>query len=73
MNLPDLFSICGTSFLGVFLILVVLALIMRIITVVFPEKGAQIDEALVAAISTASGAVYPGTKVVKIEEIEEKK
>ena len=68
MSSPDLLSICGTAFIGVFILLAVLAVLMRLMLYIFPEKEASIDAAVIAAISTAVGMVYPGTKVTKVEE-----
>ncbi len=69
MNSLDFLTICGSSFIGVFILLVILALVMRIIVLLFPEKAMTIDETLVAAIFTVAGAAYPNKKITKIEEI----
>ncbi len=65
----NLLSICATSFLAVFLLLTVLAGVMRLILVVFPQKEAETDPALLGAIASVYNSIYPGTKVTKVEEI----
>ncbi len=69
MNPHDLLSICGSSFLWVFILLAILAMVMRAITALFPEKESGVDEALLAAVTTAVQTAYPGTIVTKVEEI----
>ncbi|MGD8537661.1 MAG: hypothetical protein PVI66_02965 [Candidatus Aminicenantes bacterium] len=68
MEPTDLTLICGIAFLIVFLILAFLAFIMRIIMLVFPEKAAEIDPAIVAAVAATVQTVFPGTKITKLEE-----
>jgi hypothetical protein len=70
MASPDLLSICVAAFVGVFLLLSILAAIMRLILVVFPEKKAGSDAMVIAAVSTALQSLYPGTRITKVEEIE---
>ena len=67
-----LFSMCMASFIAVFLVLTFLAIAMRLIIVIFPEKqeDAGADEAAVyAAITSTYTRLYPGTRVSNIEEI----
>lgn len=68
MALSSLFSACLIAMLAVFCLLGLLALIMWLITAVFPVRGGKIDSAIVAAITTAVTSVYPGAKVTRIEE-----
>jgi hypothetical protein len=42
---------------------------MRLILVVFPQREAAADAAMVAAVSAVMTNLYPGTKVTKVEEI----
>jgi len=63
-----LFSACLIAMVAVFVLLGVLAVIMRLITVVFPVREGRIDSAVVAAITTAVASVYPGATVTRIEE-----
>ncbi len=68
--MDDLFAACCLAFVVVFLLLAVLASVMRLITTLFPEHKVPLDPALVAAISTTVANVYPGARVTKIEENE---
>lgn len=68
MSSPELLFICAVAFLMVFIILALLALSMRIIILVFPEKKAKIDAAMIAAVTAAVQTIMPGTKVTKVEE-----
>lgn len=65
----DLLMICVVAFAAVFVLLSVLAVLMRIIVSIFPEKTPTGDAAVVAAISSSYQALYPGTMVSRIEEI----
>ncbi|TET93470.1 MAG: hypothetical protein E3J26_06240 [Candidatus Zixiibacteriota bacterium] len=69
MESLDLLAICASAFVGVFLLLTVLALVMRLIIVLFPERESASDSAMIAAVSTVLQTVYPGTKITKVEEI----
>ena len=68
MESTSLFLICGVSFLMVFFILILLALCMRLIIFLFPEKKATTDAAIVAALTATMQNLFPGTNVTKIEE-----
>lgn len=68
MNSPDLITICATSFLAVLLLLSILAFLIRMIIIAFPEKLNEDDSAVIAAITTTYNAHYPGTKITKIGE-----
>ena len=68
MESTELLFVCGAAFLWVFTILVVLALLMCLIIVFFPEKKSRTDSAVIAAVATALHSVFPGTKISKIEE-----
>jgi len=69
MGGSDLLFVCGSAFLAVFIILSLLALVMRIIIIVFPHRETSSDPAVYAAISTVISSVYKGMKISKIEEI----
>ena len=68
MQSTDLVVICSVAFLMVFVILAILALLMKLIILIFPEKKAVTDAAVIAAITAAVQTVYPGRKLTKIEE-----
>ncbi|RJQ59532.1 MAG: hypothetical protein C4530_09130 [Desulfobacteraceae bacterium] len=71
----NLLMICIASFAAVFVVLIFLALIMGLITRVFPEKrkaaaeapAASDDAAVYAAIASTYMARFPGTRVSRIE------
>lgn len=69
MGPPNLLMICISSFTAVFALLAFLAAVMKILMHVFPEKVAKTDAAVLAAVTTAISAFYPGTKITKVEEI----
>jgi NADH:ubiquinone oxidoreductase subunit 2 (subunit N) len=68
MTEPDLLSISFFAFIAVFSLLSVLAILMRVLTAVFPQKADGPDSALIAAITSAASLAYPGTRVTHIEE-----
>ena len=68
METTELYMICGIAFLAVFIILTLLAFLMRIIMLIFPEKVAKVDSALIAAVAAAIQTIFPGTKITKLEE-----
>jgi hypothetical protein len=68
MEASQLLLICVSAFIAVFVVLSLLAIIMHIIIILFPEKGIGGDAALLAAITTTISKQYPGTKITKIEE-----
>lgn len=67
METPDLITICLTSFTAVLILLSLLALIMRIITLIFPAKEDD-DTVVVAAITSTYNVHYSGTRIIKIGE-----
>ena len=60
--------ICGAAFLGVFTILIVLSLVMRLIIIIFPEKKIGVEAEVVAALAAALQSVFPGTRITRLEE-----
>jgi hypothetical protein len=69
MEDPNLVVICAWAFAAVLILLSVLATLIHIITLVFPEKTDEADQAVLAAIHTAVSTTIPGAKVTNIEEI----
>jgi hypothetical protein len=61
-------SLCVLAFVVVFVLLSVLALSMKLIEIVLPEPEETSDATLVAAVTTTVASVYPGARVIKIEE-----
>jgi hypothetical protein len=68
MNTPDLLSVCISSFLSVFVILSGLAIFMYLIIRLFPFKNQENDTAITAAITSVYSTVFPGNKIIKIED-----
>ena len=69
MGPPNLLAICITAFSAVFVLLTLLAVVMQLITAIFPKIQERTSSAYVAAISTTYQALIPGSKVTRIEEI----
>ena len=69
MHSPDLLYICITAFFAVFALLAVLAIVMRLISLIFAHKEPSTDAAVLAAVTAAVSAVYPGTIITKVEEV----
>jgi hypothetical protein len=68
MDSLELLFVCLSALLAVFVLLTILAIIMRILIAVFPEKLAKSDAALLAAVTTAAASIYPGMRVTRVEE-----
>lgn len=70
MENPNLFLICLNAFAAVLGLLWVLAIALRSLIELFPEKPPpKIDAAVAVAIAAAANAVVPGARVTRIEEI----
>jgi len=69
MEFPELLSVCISAFIVVFIILTALALFMRLIIILFPDKSEDDDKAVFAAIASVINRVYPGKKITKIKEV----
>ena len=81
MDEPNLFVMCLNAFVAVLVLLSLLALVMRLLGVVFPPSGrpageagpgeatTAADPALAAAITTATQSILPGGRITRIEEI----
>lgn len=69
MGSLELLVICVSAFVAVFVLLAILALVMRLIIVAFPQKVAGLDSTVIAAAVSTVAALYPGTRVTKVEEI----
>jgi hypothetical protein len=68
MEVSGLLLICVSAFIAVFIILSLIAVVMRVIILLFPERDFMGDAALIAAITSAINRLYPATKITKIEE-----
>jgi hypothetical protein len=69
MEQPDLLMVCVVALLSVFALLSVLAVAMRALVTVFPERPVDSDPAMLAAVAAAATAAYPGTKITNVTEI----
>jgi hypothetical protein len=69
MASSSLVFICLSAFIAVFVLLTVLAVVMRLILLTFPEKEKMLDAAIIAALTTTMQTVYPGTTIKNIEEV----
>lgn len=69
MGSVELLTVCLVAFAAVFILLSLLALIMRAIVAIFPQRKATGDPTIYAAISTTYQSLYSGTIVTRIEEI----
>jgi hypothetical protein len=68
MDSTNLFVVSTVGYIIAFVVLGVLAIMMRMITLLFPEREEAGDAALVAAVTAAHQALFPGVTVTKIEE-----
>ena len=64
----ELLDACVLAFLLVFVLLAFLALAVRGITLLFPERKTGPDVVLTAAIAAAVAVLIPGARVTKVEE-----
>lgn len=69
MDETSLIAICVTAFLAVFVLLIILAIVIRLIMAVFPMRDQSDDAMLAAAISAAVATIYTGAHVSRIEEV----
>jgi hypothetical protein len=58
---------CLASFSLTFAALIFLAVVMRVITMVFPPVKKDGDSAWMSAINSAYAGAFPGTKITKIQ------
>jgi hypothetical protein len=65
----DLLLYCITAFIAVFALLTVLAVVMKLITQVFPERLPGKDVAMIAAVASVVSALYSGAVITKVEEV----
>ena len=69
MESLGLITVCVSAFIAVFVVLSLLAILMRIIILIFPEKESNDDAAVIAALTTIINKFYPGFKITKTEEV----
>lgn len=72
MDSNTLLAICLVALITVFILLGLLALVISLITRIFPAPGSVSggtdDAAMMAAIATAIAARHPSARISKIEE-----
>jgi hypothetical protein len=68
MNTPDVLTVSTIAYIIAFIVLALLAIMMRLITLLFPERKDAGSAAVVAAVTATYQALLPGDTVTKIEE-----
>ena len=68
MDTQNLLLICFSAFTAVFFVLSIIAIFMRLIILIFPDKEKDNDAPLYAAIGATYNTLFPGSKITKIEE-----
>ncbi len=71
----NILTICIIAFSLVITTLGIMAVVMRLISMAFPERSAEapvFEPALVNALGQAAGGYLPGAKVTIIEELTKK-
>ena len=68
MDTVNLLGVCTIAFVAVFVLLTTLALVMQLITVLFPERARAVDPVVAAAVAGVVARVWPGARVTRIEE-----
>lgn len=69
MASAELLVISASAFLAVFIVLIILALMMRTIVFIFAPAGGDNRAAEVAALASVLHVRFPGTRITKIEEL----
>ncbi len=65
----ELLIVCCTAFIAVFVLLSLMAVVMRLLVKLFPAKDAGHDAALVAAVAVTFKSQYPGARITRMEEV----
>jgi hypothetical protein len=70
MSSPDILTVCGSAFVAIFVLLTLLAALMRFLVFVFPAplKEEKSDLAVYAAITTVYQQNYPNSRISEIKE-----
>lgn len=63
----NLLTTCGIAFAAVLAILGALAAVIRLLTLVFPDRSPESDSAMMEAIAQAVGQAFPGARVTAVE------
>lgn len=68
MENSDFLLNCIIALAVVFLVISILSFSIRLLITVFPEKTNTDDSAIIAAITTHLGRIYPQSQITKLEE-----
>jgi putative flippase GtrA len=68
LDIASLLSACTIAMVAVFVLLGFLAVLIELITRLFPDRQLPVDPAVAAAISSAVATIFPGAHVTRIEE-----
>ena len=63
----DLLTTCGIAFGAVLTLLLLLGVVIRLLTSLFPDNSPEADAGLRRAIDEAVSEAYPGARVTRIE------
>lgn len=64
----QILKVCLLAFGAVFVLLSFLAIVMRVLVALFPQREDPGSAAVVAAISASVSTLFPGARVTRIEE-----
>ena len=70
MESTELLMICVAAFTAVFICLIMLAAVMKLITVILPHREEHIDTMALVALTTVVSSLYPGAKITDMKEIQ---
>jgi hypothetical protein len=65
----ELLITCVVAFVAVFVLLALLAFVMRVLVAAFPQPRSETDAAVIAAVTSVVTTLYPGTQVTNVEEV----
>ena len=68
MSSPDILTICGSAFVAIFVLLALLAGLMRLLVFLFPVHAHESDTVVYAAVTAAYQYNYPNLKISEIKE-----
>jgi hypothetical protein len=68
MEIGDFLFNCVVALVTVYLVLTALAVLIRLLTVVFPQKYSDDNPAIVVSFTSHLNRIYPQTKITKSEE-----
>ncbi len=63
----NLITTCAIAFVAVMSLLGGMAVVIRLLTALFPDESAEADASLMTALETAVNEAFPGASVVSVE------